>query len=76
MARSVHDLTAAAWFGGSLMGTIGLNGAAAEAKDPAERTRLSSLGWIKWAPIQTTAFVTHLVADLFIARNGSRNSAV
>ena len=29
------------------MGAIGLNGATAEAKDPAERTRLSSLGWIK-----------------------------
>ena len=45
LARSVHDLSAAAWFGGSLMGAIGLNGATAEAKDPAERTRLSSLGW-------------------------------
>lgn len=67
LARSVHDLTAAAWFGGSLMGAIGLNGAAAEAKDPAERTRISSSGWMKWAPVQTTAFVTHLMADLAIA---------
>lgn len=67
LARSVHDLTAAAWFGGSLMGAIGLNGAAAEAKDPAERTRLSSRGWMKWAPIQTAAFASHLVADLAIA---------
>ena len=66
-ARSVHDLTAAAWFGGSLMGAVGLNGAAAEAKDPAERTRLSSRGWMKWAPVQTAAFATHLLADLFIA---------
>ena len=67
IARSVHDLTAAAWFGGSLMGAIGLNGAAAEASDPAERTRLSSAGWMKWAPIQTAAFASHLVADLAIA---------
>jgi len=67
IARSVHDLTAAAWFGGSLMGAIGLNGAAAEARDPAERTRLSSAGWMKWAPIQTAAFASHLVADLAIA---------
>ncbi|RAX47184.1 hypothetical protein DQ354_03050 [Arthrobacter sp. AQ5-06] len=67
VARSVHDLTAAAWFGGSLMGAIGLNGAAAEAKDPAERTRLSSAGWMKWAPLQTAAFASHLVADLAIA---------
>lgn len=67
VARSVHDLSAAAWFGGSLMGAIGLNGAVAEAKDPTERTRLSSVGWMKWAPIQTAAFATHLVADLAIA---------
>jgi hypothetical protein len=67
VARSIHDLTAAAWFGGSLMGAVGLNGAAAEAKDPSERTRLSSAGWMKWAPLQTAAFASHLVADLAIA---------
>ena len=67
VARSLHDLTAAAWFGGSLMGAIGLNGAAAEAKDPTERTRLSSKGWGKWAPVQTAAFAGHLAADLAIA---------
>ena len=26
LARSLHDLGLAAWFGGSLMGAIGLNG--------------------------------------------------
>src|SRR6476620_12368184 len=67
IARSVHDLTAAAWFGGSLMGAIGLNGAAAQAKDPAERTRLSTAGWMRWAPVQTAAFAAHLAADLAIA---------
>jgi len=67
VARSVHDLSAAAWFGGSLMGAIGLNGATAQAKDPAERTRLSSAGWMRWAPVQTAAFVSHLAADLAIA---------
>ena len=51
-ARSIHDLSAAAWFGGSLMGAIGLNGATADAKDSTERTRLSSLGWKRWAPLQ------------------------
>jgi len=66
VARSIHDLTAGAWFGGSLMGAIGLNGATAEAKDPAERARLSSLGWKKWAPYQTAAFGAHLLAGLAI----------
>ncbi|MBT2566946.1 hypothetical protein J7I84_10655 [Arthrobacter sp. ISL-85] len=62
VARSIHDLTAAAWFGGSLMGAIGLNGATAQAQDPAERTRLSSLGWKKWSPYQTAAFGAHILA--------------
>ena len=38
--RTLHDAGAAAWFGGSLMGAVGLNGAAAHAQNPAERTRL------------------------------------
>jgi hypothetical protein len=64
LARSVHDLTAAAWFGGSLMGAIGLNGAASAAEDPRERTRLSSAGWMKWAPVQTAAFGAHLASGV------------
>ena len=66
VARSIHDLTAGAWFGGSLMGAIGLNGATAEAKDPSERARLSSLGWKKWAPVQTAAFGAHFLSGLAI----------
>ena len=61
-ARSTHDLSAAAWFGGSLMGAVGLNGSTSEAKDPTERTRLSSLGWKKWAPVQVGAFGAHLIS--------------
>jgi len=57
--RSMHDLGMAAWFGGGLMGAVGLNGAAAGAKDPVERLTLSSLGWAKWAPVQIAAIVVH-----------------
>ena len=44
LVRSMHDLGLAAWFGGSLMGVVGLNGAASEAKSPTERLRISSIG--------------------------------
>ncbi|MCG2624210.1 hypothetical protein LVY72_20175 [Arthrobacter sp. I2-34] len=64
IARSVHDLTAGAWFGSGLMGVVGLNGATAQAHDPKERTRLSSLGWKKWAPVQTAAFAAHLASGV------------
>ena len=76
VARAIHDLTAGAWFGGSLMGAIGLNGAAATAKDPAERTRLSSLGWKRWAPVQAGAFAAHLLSGLAITwENKGRTAA-
>jgi hypothetical protein len=49
LVRSLHDTGLAAWFGGSLMGAVGLNGAAAQASDPRERTALSAEGWGRWA---------------------------
>jgi hypothetical protein len=62
--RSMHDLGLAAWFGGSLMGAVGLNGAAAKAKQPQERLRLSSIGWARWAPVQLAALGAHAVGGL------------
>ena len=64
LARSAHDLGAAAWFGGTLMGAVGLNGATGKAKDPKERTRLSALGWAKWTPVQIAAFAAHAVGGI------------
>ena len=75
IARSIHDLTAGAWFGGSLMGAVGLNGAASEAKDATERTRLSSLGWKRWAPIQTGAFLAHLGSGVPLIVDNSKRLA-
>ncbi|GAA5141528.1 hypothetical protein GCM10023340_03390 [Nocardioides marinquilinus] len=57
--RSLHDLGLATWFGGSLMGAVGLNGATGRAEDPTERTRLSSLGWKLWAPVVAGAVAAH-----------------
>ncbi len=59
--RSMHDLGLAAWFGGSLMGAVGLNGATGRADDPTERLRLSSLGWKLWSPVAATAIGAHAV---------------
>lgn len=64
ISRSMQDLSLAAWFGGSLMGAVGLNGATAEAKDPTERARLSSLGWKRWTPVQVAAVAVHTVGSV------------
>ncbi|MFF3737134.1 hypothetical protein [Streptomyces sp. NPDC002566] len=59
--RSLHDLGLAAWFGGSLMGAVGLNGAAEdEGGTEATRDRISSSGWAKWVPVNAAAIGAHL----------------
>lgn len=59
LVRSLHDIGLAAWFGGSLMGAVGLNGAAATVKDPKERLAVAAAGWKRWAPVQIAALVAH-----------------
>ena len=59
--RSLHDVGLAAWFGGSLMGAIGLNGAAEnEGSTVAARARIASVGWAKWVPVNAAAIGAHL----------------
>jgi hypothetical protein len=62
--RSLHDIGLAAWFGGSLMGAVGLNAAASTANDPVERLTISSAGWAKWAPVQLAALAAHGVGGI------------
>ncbi|MFC9852570.1 hypothetical protein [Streptomyces prasinus] len=59
--RSLHDLGLAAWFGGSLMGAVGLNGAAKEEGGTSQATeRIASSGWAKWTPVNAAAIGAHL----------------
>ena len=74
LIRSMHDLGAAAWFGGSLMGAVGVYGAADAAKDPTERLRLSSIGWAKWTPWQVAAVGVHAVGGIGLLITNRRRS--
>jgi hypothetical protein len=67
-ARTAHDLGLAAWFGGSLMGAIGVNGAANDVKDPTDRVRVAAAGWARWAPWNAVAIGAHLAAGAQIVR--------
>jgi hypothetical protein len=61
LLRSLHDVGLAAWFGGSLMGAVGLNGAArAEGGTWTNTARISSSGWAKWTPVNAAAIAAHL----------------
>lgn len=52
--RSLHDVGAAGWFGGALMGAIALNGASKDVSDPAERSRIAASGWARCHPPRKT----------------------
>ncbi|MDX3536791.1 hypothetical protein PV721_20910 [Streptomyces sp. MB09-01] len=72
--RSMHDVGLAAWFGGSLMGAVGLNGAAKGHSDSwRDNARIASTGWARWTPVSAVAIGAHLVGGSgLLAANASR----
>ena len=60
VSRSLHDLGLATWFGGSLMGAVGLNGAAAQVEEPKQRLRVATAGWNRWTPVNLAGIAAHL----------------
>ena len=72
LAHFLHDAGLAAWFGGSLMGAVGVNGAAADVDDPRQRARVANSGWSRWTPFSAVAIGAHLIggAQLLRANKG------
>jgi hypothetical protein len=60
VSRSLHDLGLATWFGGSLMGAVGLNGAAADVEEPTQRLRVANAGWNRWTPVNLAGIAAHV----------------
>ena len=72
LSRSLHDVGLAAWFGGSLMGAVGLNRAAGAVQEPRQRLEVANTGWGAWAPVNLAGIATHLAggAVLLVANKG------
>ncbi|HVL51111.1 MAG TPA: hypothetical protein VM754_06395 [Actinomycetota bacterium] len=66
LARAAHDLGLAAWFGGSLMGAIGVNGASKAVTDPQQRARVANAGWERWTPANMAAIGSYLVGGTML----------
>lgn len=60
VARTVHDLGLAAWFGGSLMGAVGVNAGAAGATKNSTSTKVAGAGWSSWTPVNLAAIGAYL----------------
>jgi len=65
-SRILHDLGGAAWFGGNLMGAVGVNGASRVVSDPTDRIPVATAGWARWAPVQAVGAGAHLLGGLGI----------
>ncbi|MCI2238132.1 hypothetical protein MO973_09755 [Paenibacillus sp. TRM 82003] len=83
--RSLHDIGLAAWFGGSLFGAVGLNGASAAVSDPRDRTHVATAGWARWAPVNAAAIAVHSIGGVGLilgnrgrvaAQSGTRGNTV
>jgi hypothetical protein len=73
VSRSLHDLGLATWFGGSLMGAVGLNGAAADVEESKQRLRVANAGWSRWTPVNLAGITAHVVGGaVLLAANKGR----
>jgi hypothetical protein len=73
VARSLHDVGLAAWFGGSLMGAVGLNRVAGAAKKPRQRLEVANKGWAAWTPVNLAGIGAHLAGGaVLLAANKGR----
>lgn len=61
VARSLHDLGLAAWFGGSLMGAVGVNRSAAGVARTKDTTHVAGAGWSAWTPVNLAAIGAYLI---------------
>jgi hypothetical protein len=75
VARTLHDVGLATWFGGSLMGATGVNGAAAVVEDPTQRLRVANTGWARWAPLNLAGIAAHLAGQAALVGSGQHRPA-
>lgn len=66
LARTLHDLGAAVWFGGALMGAVGLTAASRAVDDPTDRVEVEGAGWRAWTPYQWGGIGAHLLGGAML----------
>ena len=76
LAQAVHDLGAALWFGGAVMGVAGVNKAGNDLRDPIDKVRVAESAWQRFAPAQWAGVAAVLVAGSQLTRASSGRLAV
>jgi putative copper export protein len=68
LAQSVHDLGAALWFGGAVMGVAGVNKSGNDLRDGLDKVRVASSAWSRFAPVEWSGVAAVLLAGTQLTR--------
>jgi hypothetical protein len=76
LAQAVHDIGAALWFGGSVMGVAGVNKSGSDLSQGIDRIRVAGSAWNRFAPAQWGGVAATLLSGLWLtATNKTRLAA-
>jgi hypothetical protein len=76
VAQAVHDLGAALWFGGAVMGAAGVNKAGQDLRDGVDKVRVAESAWRRFAPAQWVGIGAVLVAGSWLTWESKGRLAV
>ena len=71
LAQAVHDLGAALWFGGAVMGVAGVNKSGNDLRDPIDKVRVAESAWQRFAPVEWAGIAAVLGAGSQLTRASS-----
>jgi uncharacterized membrane protein len=75
ISKAIHDIGAAVWFGGTLMGTLAMNPAVEVLDDPEERGKMVDEGWALFQPWAAAGLLGALISHVAIRRGGPKNAS-
>ena len=70
--KAIGDIGAAAWWGGNLMGILGLNPAVEVLDDPEERGKMVDEGWARYQPYGALGLAAATVSHIVTRRDKPR----
>ncbi len=71
MARTLHDIGLAGWFGSVLMGAVSVNRAVGVLDDPHQTGRVINAVWRRWMPINAALIVAHVIGGAGITADNT-----
>lgn len=76
VAQATHDVGSALWFGGAVMGAVGVNRTGGELPEGIDRIRVAKAAWRRFAPLEWAGIGAASLAGLQLTRTGARRIAL